>query len=119
MLEPVAFLLEYMDRDGQYVFYGKAMDGRRDWANWKALLVKAGVRPPDMVLGDMPALHAARGTTASLLDEAGVSDKVISEILGHASVQITRTAYIHGNQDRHRQAMAALEAFVAPSKEKS
>ena len=115
MLDPVAFLLESLPRDGQYVFYGKAMDGRRDWANWKALLVKAGVCPDDMTLGDMPALHAARGTTASLLDEAGVSDKIIAEILGHSSVQITRRAYIHGNEDRHRQAMAALEAFVRPA----
>lgn len=115
MLDPVAYLLESMDRSGDYVFYGKAMDGRRDWANWKALLVKAGVCADDMTLGDMPALHAARGTTASLLDEAGVSDKIIAEILGHSSVQITRRAYIHGNEDRHRQAMAALEAFVKPA----
>jgi len=114
MLEPVAFLLEALPQTEGYVFYGKAMDGRRDWAAWKALLVKAGVCPPDMALGDMPALHAARGTTASLLDAAGVSDKVVSEILGHSSVQITRTAYIHGNEERHRQAMQALEAFVSP-----
>jgi integrase len=67
-----------------------------------------------MARGDMPALHAARGTTASLLHEAGVPDKIISEILGHSSVQITRQAYIHGNEDRHRAAMKALEAFVSP-----
>ena len=114
MLEPVAFLLDGMERTGPYVFYGKAMDGRRDWAAWKALLVKAGVCPSDMKLGDMPPLHSARGTTASLLDEAGVSDKIIAEILGHSSVQITRRAYIHGNEERHRQAMKALEAFVRP-----
>lgn len=114
MLEPVAFLFEAMDRVGDYVFYGKAMDPRRDWAAWKALLVRAGVCGADMKLGDMPALHSARGTTASLLDEAGVSEKVISEILGHSQVQITRTAYIHGNEERHRQAMKALETFVSP-----
>lgn len=117
MLEPVAFLLEGMERTGRYVFYGKGMDSRKDWAAWKALLVKAGVCPSDMALGDMPSLHAARGTAASLLHEAGQADKIISEILGHSSVQITRQAYIHGNEDRHRQAMAALEAFVKPPTE--
>lgn len=114
MLEPVAFLLEAMPRVGEYVFYGQPTDSRRDWAAWKALLVTAGVCPADMTQGEMPALHAARGTTASLLDAAGVSDKVIAEILGHSSVQVTRTAYIHGNEERHRQAMTALEAYISP-----
>ena len=114
MLEPVAFLLEAMPRTGDFVFYGEPKDPRRDWGLWKALLVKAGVCDKDMAEGDMPALHAARGTTASLLHEAGVPDKIIAEILGHSSVQITRQAYIHGNEDRHRQAMQSLEAFVRP-----
>jgi integrase len=114
MLEPVAFLLDGMERTGRYVFYGKAQDPRRDWEAWKLLLVQAGVCSEDMAFGDMPALHAARGTTASLLHEAGVPDKIISEILGHSSVQITRQAYIHGNEESHRKAMRALEAFVKP-----
>ena len=114
MLEPVALLLDAMPRTGEFVFYGKPTDSRKDWGLWKALLVRAGVCTPDMAEGDMPALHAARGTTASLLHEAGVPDKIIAEILGHSSVQITRQAYIHGNEDTHRKAMAALEAFVSP-----
>lgn len=117
MLEPVAFLLEGTERRGEFVFYGGREDSRKDWMRWKALLIQSGVCPPDMALGDMPALHAARGTTASLLHEAGVPDVLIAEILGHSSVQITRQAYIHGNEDRHRQAMAALEAFVKPPAE--
>ncbi len=114
MLEPVAFLMESLPREGDYVFYGRKMDPRRDWAAWKALLVKAGVCDKEMKRGDMPALHAARGTTASLLDEAGASDKIISEILGHSAVRITQAAYIHGNEERHRQAMKALEAYITP-----
>lgn len=115
MLEPVAFLLEALPRSGEFVFYGQPHDSRKDWEAWKLLLIKAGVCDEAMAYGDMPALHAARGTTASLLDESKASDKVIAEILGHSSVQITRTAYIHGNEERHRQAMAALEAFVKPA----
>jgi integrase len=114
MLEPVAYLLEALPQDGEYVFYGKKKDPRQDWGAWKALLVKAGVCPADMAEGDMPALHAARGTTASLLHEAGVPDKIIAEILGHSSVQITRQAYIHGNEESHRKAARALEAYIAP-----
>jgi integrase len=113
-IAPALYALEAAENRGDYVFYGGKADTRKDWAAWKDLLVKAGVCPPDMARGDMPALHAARGTTASLLHEAGVPDKIISEILGHSSVQITRQAYIHGNEDRHRAAMKALEAFVTP-----
>lgn len=115
MLEPVAFLLDALPREGEYVFYGRPTDPRKDWGLWKALLVKAGVCDASMAEGEMPALHAARGTTASLLHEAGVPDKIIAEILGHSSVQITRQAYIHGNEESHRRAMAALEAFVSPT----
>jgi len=75
----------------------------QDWRAWKTLLAEAGVPPV--------ALHAARSTTASLLDEAGVSAKVISEILGHAQVAVT-DSYIHGNEQRHRDAMLALSAHV-------
>jgi integrase len=114
MLEPVALLLSGMPRTGEYVFYGGKMDSRKDWAAWKALLVKAGVCDADTPPGEMPALHAARGTAASLLDAAGISEKVVSEIIGHTSVLVTRKHYIHGNEARHRQAMAALEAFVKP-----
>jgi integrase len=113
---PAAFALSQVEHRGEFVFYGERMDHKRDWLAWKALLVKAGVCSKDDKPGDMPALHAARGTTASLLDMAGVSDKVIAEILGHSSVQITRTAYIHGNEDRHRQGLGAMSALLSSDK---
>lgn len=111
---PAAFALGQVEHRGEFVFYGGKEDPKRDWLAWKALLVKAGVCDKDAALGSMPALHAARGTTASLLDMAGVSDKVIAEILGHSSVQITRTAYIHGNEDRHRAGLGAMAALLLP-----
>ena len=109
---PVAFALAQVEHRGPFVFYGEAMDSKKDWTAWKALLVKAGVCPADMAPGDMPELHAARTTTGSLLDEAGVSDKVIAEILGHSQVQITQEAYIRGNEDRHRAALGSLDALL-------
>lgn len=105
---PADFALRQVEHRGEFVFYGKRQDPKGDWVAWKALLVKAGVCDKDAAKGDMPALHAARGTTASLLDMAGASDKLIAEILGHSSVQITREAYIHGNEDRHRLALGSL-----------
>jgi integrase len=110
---PAAVALERTERRGEFVFYGKAQDPRADWGAWKALLVRAGVCDATVPLGEMPALHAARTTTGSLLDEAGVSDKIIAEILGHSQVQITRRAYIHGNEDRHRAGLGALAELVA------
>jgi integrase len=109
---PVAFALSQVGHRGEYVFYGEAMDPKRDWTAWKELLIRAGLGDEGKALGDLPALHAARATTASLLDEAGVSDKVIAEILGHSSVQITRTAYIQGNEARHRDAMGSLSRLL-------
>lgn len=83
---------------------GQARKPRADRAAWARLLKKAGV--------PHAALHAARGTTASLLDEAGVSPRIQSEILGHGSVALTQNVYTRGNEESHRKAMAALEAHV-------
>ncbi|WP_263853596.1 tyrosine-type recombinase/integrase [Lapidilactobacillus bayanensis] len=40
-------------------------------------------------------IHGFRHTHATLLLEAGVAPKVISERLGHASIQITLNLYAH------------------------
>jgi hypothetical protein len=32
-------------------------------------------------------------------------------------VQITRQAYIHGNEERHRKAMDDLQRFISPPSE--
>lgn len=110
---PAVYAMSRVTHRGSFVFYGKEQDPRADWGAWKALLVRAGVCDKDTPLGEMPALHAARTTTGSLLDEAGVSDKIIAEILGHSQVQITRRAYIHGNEDRHRAGLGALAELLA------
>lgn len=106
MVSPVRAALVLADRTGPFVFGGeKPRDARRDWQEWKDLLADAGVpsRP----------LHAARATTASLLSEAGVSDKVIAEILGHSQVRITQQHYIHGDLVVRQGAMSKLDALLA------
>ena len=73
---------------------------KADYNAWQALLAEAGVnRRP---------LHAARATTASLLSEFGVSDKVISEIMGHAQVSVTQDRYIHGDDVVREEALGRL-----------
>lgn len=49
--------------------------------------------------------HSLRHTFATRAIEAGVSIKAVSEILGHASIQITLDLYCHASIDMKREAM--------------
>lgn len=107
MVDPVrAALLAERQSEG-YVWGKGDKPGapRADWGEWKRVLDLAGA--PDR------PLHAARATTASLLMEAGVSDKIIAEILGHSQVQITQKHYLHGDDRMHSAAMASLNALLS------
>ncbi len=53
-------------------------------------------------------LHILRHSFASWLFERGVDVKLVSRILGHASVQITYDVYIHENIDQLREAVEKL-----------
>lgn len=52
---------------------------------WYTAQMAVGIAPEEVV-----DVHGMRGTTATLLLEAGVDAKVIQEIMGHASVLTTR-----------------------------
>ena len=62
-------------------------DPRRDYQLWRDALVRAGV--PHV------PLHGARGTGASIMSE-DAQDWVISEVLGHAAVEVTQVAWAEG-----------------------
>lgn len=102
LVGPVAVALREHRRtapDG-YVWGGeKPTDPRRDWGTWKGLLWSAGVE-------DKP-LHAARATTASLLDYAGVSLRTIAEILGHSQISTAWAHYVHSDEERKREGLEA------------
>ena len=66
---------------------GKAVGHKRDHADWKLLLVDAGVRDA--------RLHDARHTAASLLLLLKVPTRVVMDILGHYSYQLTMNTYSH------------------------
>lgn len=75
-----------------------------DRAAWKALLSSL----------DLPvvALHAARNTAASLMEAAGIPDRMVAQILGHSQVQITH-GYQSAELARMRVAVESLAALVA------
>lgn len=72
-----------------------------DLADWKALQDVAAVKHP---AGRHYTMHEARNTTATLLFEAGVDAKVITQILGHSSI-VTSRGYQSVSREQMRDAM--------------
>lgn len=56
--------------------------------------------------------HALRHTFATRCVEAGVDVKSLSEMLGHASVNITLNRYVHSSFEQKRKGMNKLERFI-------
>jgi integrase len=54
--------------------------------------------------------HVFRKTTATLLDEAGLSARAIADQLGHAQPSLTQTVYM-GRQVASTAAATTLEAL--------
>lgn len=73
---------------------------KSDWNRWTALLQKAEV--------PHTALHAARDTTAKLLEQAGVPDRLAAEILGHADVKVTHGYQLGAELEEKRKALERL-----------
>jgi len=71
-----------------------------DYKAWKALLASLDLPPV--------ALHAARNSAASVMEAAGIPDRLVAQILGHSNVQIT-----HGYQSAELERMrVALEGVT-------
>jgi len=56
--------------------------------------------------------HSLRHTFATRCVEAGVDVKSLSEMLGHASVNITLNRYVHSSFDQKRDGMNKLEQYI-------
>jgi integrase len=69
---------------------------------WKPLLLRAGLPPTTR-------MHDLRHTCATLLLSRGVPVKVVSEMLGHASVSITLDTYSHVLPDMQESAARAMD----------
>jgi integrase len=71
-----------------------------------ALPAQAG-RPPIR-------FHDLRHTAATILLTRGINPKVVSEMLGHASVAFTLDTYSHVLPEMQAQAAAAMDAALGP-----
>jgi hypothetical protein len=60
--------------------------------------------------------HSFRKTTATILDEAGLSPRIMADELGHARPSMTQDVYLGGRLTDPRAA-AALEAALGTPKE--
>lgn len=86
-----------------FTYEGRPIWPNKDWEAWRDLLAASSV-------GHV-ALHAARNSAASLLEEAGVPERLVMQILGHSQVQITR-GYQSADLDRMRQAFEAYDGII-------
>jgi integrase len=59
-------------------------------------------------------VHDARHSFATLALRAGVPSKVVSEILGHASIGITLDTYSHAVPGMQEEAAAKVAALIFP-----
>lgn len=82
---------------------GNPISSRADGAAWHKALQRAGV--PDA------PLHAARHTTATLLQEMKVEESVRMAIMGHSTVAAQRR-YAHVGQALARQALGNLDGLL-------
>lgn len=94
--------LELSPSDNYYVLTGtgKFIEPRNYYERYKRYLRLCE-------LGDFN-FHALRHTFATRCIEAGVDPKVLSEILGHASVQITLDRYVHPSLEIKRTSLGRL-----------
>lgn len=93
-------------RAGDWVFtteWGAAIDQRRDWGEFKAMIAKAGLREA--------RLHDLRHSAATLMLEADTDLQTAGQILGHGAVSQT-SKYTHILADRQRAAAARMESLI-------
>jgi integrase len=89
---------------------GHPIQPKRDWQSWRDLIDRATV--PPLVPLPYIALHAARNSAASLLEAAGVPDRLAMQILGQSQVQTTH-GYQTADLERMGQAFDAVGSLLA------
>lgn len=97
-------LLKAFPMDGKYFIKGDAPMEPRTYQNkLKSYLRQAGIEHKNF--------HALRHTFATNCIESGMDAKSLSEILGHANVQITLNRYVHPSIALKRQQMNGLSSI--------
>lgn len=88
---------------------GKPLQPKRDWRDWRDLIDRATVVP----FAPLPyiALHAARNSAASVMEDAGIPDRLVMQILGQSQVQTTHR-YQKADIERMRVALENAGKFL-------
>lgn len=100
-------LKEYRCRNKKFVLPGESYDftdPRNYQYVFRKCLLKANIRKINY--------HALRHTFATRCIESGMDVKTLSEILGHASVNITLNTYVHSSLDHKRNQMETMIAYL-------
>lgn len=82
---------------------GRYRDRKKDWTDWRALLVAASTEDDPL---PAVSLHSARNSAASLLEAANVQPRLVGQIIGHSNIKQTEN-YQHAAVE---QMVTALEA---------
>lgn len=83
---------------------GKPIQPKRDWQAWRDLI--AHTSTPDEPL-PVIALHAARNSAASVMEAAGIPDRLVMQILGQSQVSTTHR-YQLADVERMRAALGSV-----------
>ena len=86
---------------------GRPIAPKTDRAAWQQLLIDAGVTTP----GKPIALHSARHSTATLLQDAGVPQETRMRLMGQSS-EAAHRGYIHVDQSQVRAALTNLSGLL-------
>ena len=58
------------------------------------------------MINDLMSMHGLRHTYATRAIESGMQPKILQQLLGHASIQITMDRYVHITSDSLAEAVA-------------
>lgn len=90
--------LVFPNKDGEYI-----SDGQFDYW-WRKYQEQTGVTATP---------HQIRHSYATMLYNAGVTDKDAQDLLGHTTLQMTRDLYTHITAERKEQTATKLNSFIS------
>lgn len=104
----LSIMLDYQKAPDTYILTGMNnlyVEPRTMQYRFKSIIKKAGIAPANF--------HALRHTFATRCIELGFDIKSLSEILGHASVNITLNRYVHPSMELKQKNMNMLSDLLA------
>lgn len=88
---------------------GGPIIAKTDWRHWQRLLINATI-PPLAPIEARP-LHAARNSAASVMEAAGIPDRLVMQIMGHSQVGTTH-GYQSADVERMREALVGVDQVL-------